>query len=68
MTMSMVQTGTWTVKDDKITLTQTSALMNGSPMGPQTMPPQDYTFKREGDSITITPPVGNPVTLTRVKG
>ncbi len=64
--VTLVQTGTWKVKGDKLTIYQTSAVMNGAPIGTQVAKPHERTYSVDGDRLLLQEGQGRPVTLTRV--
>ncbi len=62
--------GTYTLKDDTLTQTFTSAMLNGKaiPVPPTSSAPLQSKLKLNGDTLTLSP-VNNPaqIVLTRVK-
>jgi hypothetical protein len=69
-TGEVVGTGKYTIDGEKLTFTVTDATMGGKSVFnelPAAMRNQSTTFKREGDTLTLTTESGQTMSLTAVK-
>lgn len=66
LSATMVTAGTWVAKETKLTMKPTSATVNGTSIAPPANSLVEFTYKLDGDNLTLGKSSEPTVTLKRV--